>query len=507
MKKTVIIALCTFILGIAAGWLLLPGSSDAHEGHENAGGGEAVEYTCSMHPQIKQNEPGDCPICGMDLTPMSREETSGSQGALKMSAAALKLADVQTAPVGNKAVGAKLKLSGKIALSQPGISTQTAHIAGRVEKLYVRAEGDQVKKGQVIAELYSPELLSAQRELLEAKKAVDRYPGLYAASRKKLAFWKLSDKQIAKIEEQGEPIANFQIRADQSGYVLNKKVELGDYVKEGQVLFRLANLKEVWAELNLHEREMGLVQPGDRVKLNVQALSGKSFDGVISYIDPVIDRKSRVALARVVLDNSSGLLKPEMLLSARVQAGNNEKEVLSVPKTAVMWTGKRSVVYVKQKVDDELYFEMREVVLGSSSGKQYEVLSGLEAGEEIAISGAFSIDAAAQLAGKPSMMSLQPRGEEAYDYMDLQKTEFKVYGNCEMCKERIETGVKSLDGVVHAHWGVDSKMLKVEYTEGSTNADELKRKVAEVGHDTESYRASDEVYDALHGCCQYERPE
>jgi len=183
-------------------------------------------------------------------------------------------------------------------------------------------------------------------------------------------------------------------------------VNLGDYIKQGDTLFEVADLSTVWIEFDVYESDIIWIKKGDSVQYRVQSLSGKMFNGKISYIDPVIDPKTRVAKARIETTNKDLALKPEMFTSGTVEAKNTiSNSSLTVPKTAVMWTGKRSVVYVMQKTEQGISFIMREVRLGADLGDRYVIENGLQLGEEIAVNGTFSIDAAAQLAGKPSMMN------------------------------------------------------------------------------------------------------
>ncbi len=266
--------------------------------------------------------------------------------------------------------------------------------------------GDFVKEGQIIAYIYSPDLVTAQEELFEAKKIKETQPALFTAAKEKLKNWKLTDKQIDQILASDKTIEQFPILANVSGYVTQKRVNLGDYVKQGEALYEIADLSKVWVLFDVYESDMSWIKKGDAVSYTIQSLPGKTFNGAISYIDPVIDPKTRVAKARIETANKELLLKPEMFASGTIESKTNTSNTsLTVPKTAVMWTGKRSVVYVMQTSAQGIGFLMREVTLGPELGESYVIESGLQSGEEIAINGTFSIDAAAQLAGKPSMMN------------------------------------------------------------------------------------------------------
>ncbi|MFO7880290.1 MAG: efflux RND transporter periplasmic adaptor subunit, partial [Bacteroidales bacterium] len=415
-KRTIIIAAATLLVGFLAGWLIFGidknGSQDDHQHDETEMAAETV-WTCSMHPQIRKEEPGDCPICGMDLIPLDDEENEEMDPmAISMSPTAMQLASVRTAVVGKKEAVKQVRLNGKIQADERMVYSQSSHIPGRIEKLLVNFTGEYVSKGQTIARVYSPDLVTAQEELLEARKISETQPQLFIAAREKLKNRKLSDKQIEEILASGEIREEFPVQADVSGYVTEKMVKPGDYIREGEEVYEITELSNVWVLFDVYESDMAWVKKGDEVRFSVASQPGESFEGSISYIDPVIDPKTRVAKARLEYKNPNGTLKPEMFVSGVVEAELSGKQnSLVVPKTAVMWTGKRSVVYIKTRSDQGVNFIMREITLGPALGDSYVVKRGLQEGEEIAVSGTFSIDAAAQLAGKPSMMS--PEGGQA----------------------------------------------------------------------------------------------
>ena len=407
-RSTVIIAISTLAIGLILGWLIFGGSKKTSENEHIHNSSEAKEtiWTCSMHPQIRKNEPGDCPICGMDLIPLESETNEVDPMAVSMSPTAMQLAQVQTMKVGMGNTNKALRLTGKVQADERLLYTQSSHIPGRVEQLTVNFTGDFVKEGQIIAYIYSPDLVTAQEELFEAKKIKETQPALFTAAKEKLKNWKLTDKQIDQILASGKTIEQFPILANVSGYVTQKRVNLGDYIKQGEALYEIADLSKVWVLFDVYESDMNWIKKGDAVSYTIQSLPGKTFNGEISYIDPVIDPKTRVAKARIETANKGLLLKPEMFASGTIESKTNTASTsLTVPKTAVMWTGKRSVVYVMQTSAQGVSFLMREVTLGPELGESYVIESGLEEGEEIAVNGTFSIDAAAQLAGKPSMMN------------------------------------------------------------------------------------------------------
>lgn len=407
-NKNIIVVAGSVLLGLLLGWIFFSAGDEAEEEHIHSAmeqEGETI-WTCSMHPQIRQNEPGDCPICGMDLIPLEDEETGGGPEALYMSENAMKLANVQTARAGAETVTKEVRLNGKIAVDERKEYAQTTHIPGRIERLLVNFTGESVRRGQALATVYSPEMITAQEELLQAYAIRESQPEMYAASREKLRSWRISEDQINRIVQNGQPLEQFTITADVGGIVTEKMVDLGDYVERGMPLYEIADLSTVWVVFDIYENEMAWIEEGSTVEFTVASFPGETFEGEVDFIDPLVDRQTRVARARVEIDNPNGRLKPGMFVSGVIQnpmqSGSQE---IAVPRSAVLWTGRRSVVYVKQNSGDRTTFALREVVLGPSLGNSYVINEGLEAGEEIVVNGAFTVDAAAQLAGKPSMMN------------------------------------------------------------------------------------------------------
>lgn len=394
------------IIGVGIGWFIKP--SDDHinlSSHQYISKSSEI-WTCSMHPQIRQNEPGQCPLCGMDLIPLS-EDDGGGELSIKMSPTAMQLANVVTDKVQKSVPKKEIRLNGKVALDETEVFTLSSHIPGRIERLMVNYTGETVHQGQVLAYVYSPALITAQEELFEAFKIKDKQASLYEASIEKLKNWKLTEAQINQILHEGKVQELFPVLADQSGVVLEKKVKVGDYLKKGQTMYVTSNLEQLWVLLDVYEKDLQWVKKGDVVQFEVQSFPGEKLEGKVTFVDPMVNAKTRVAKARIEIQNRGIRFKPDMFVSGVLESPlNTNKEVLNIPKSAVMWTGKRSIVYVKDETTSFMAFQMRQVDLGSLIGEHYVVLSGLELGEEIAVHGTFSIDAAAQLAGKPSMMNL-----------------------------------------------------------------------------------------------------
>uniref|UniRef100_UPI004047254F efflux RND transporter periplasmic adaptor subunit n=1 Tax=Algoriphagus sp. TaxID=1872435 RepID=UPI004047254F len=395
----------TLIVGVFLGWAISPATTDTHA-HEEGEGLPSI-WTCSMHPQIRLLEAGDCPICGMDLIPGDQEATGNSNPqAFQMTPEALALAQVQTLVVGGAQAKKELILSGKLQADERENASLTAKFSGRIEKLFVTFTGEQVTTGQRIATVYSPELLTAQKELLESAKTKATFPQLYQASKDKLGLWKLSATQIAEIERSGQVKERMDIFADQSGVVLQKNVSVGDYVSMGSVLFTVTNLNSLWLMLDVYETDLPFVALGDDIQFTVAGKPGETLSAKVTFVDPLINANTRAASVRAEIRNVGNTLKPEMFVTARIQTRNTASSTeVMVPRTAVLWSGKRSIVYVKVPNAALPEFVMREVTLGNRLGENYQITAGLQVGEEIVSYGAFALDASAQLSGKPSLLN------------------------------------------------------------------------------------------------------
>ena len=422
-KTFLIIAIALFMGGIL-GWLLKPSSEETSETHAHAEGEEQV-WTCSMHPQIRQPEPGDCPICGMDLIPLSEEQGMDAD-MFVMNENALKLANVRTMKVGEGEASRKLRLNGEVKVDERNSYTQSTHIPGRIEQLRVNFTGEKVNRGQSLAVIYSPAIVTAQEELLQAAEIRESQPELFEAAKKKLRNWKISEAQIQNMLNRGEPVDRFPITADVSGVVTELLADQGDYLERGMPIYEIANLDKVWVLFDLYESDLNWVKEGSTVEYTIQSIPGKTFEGTISFIDPLLNDNTRVATARIEVNNANGELKPGMFASGTVENNlQNQSAQLVIPETAVLWTGERSVVYVKKEAENGAGFQMREVTLGASLGDSYVVESGLESGEEIVVNGTFSVDAATQLAGRPSMMN-PDLGQNTAQTMELSEKDSKT---------------------------------------------------------------------------------
>ena len=393
------------LAGLFLGWLFFHSPKTGKDEHNHYETKKQI-WTCSMDPQIRKDKAGKCPICGMDLILLTQSEAKVDSNAVHFSKEAAELANVATSIVSRQKPVKEVRLYGKVQADERLLQNQVAHIGGRIEKLFVNFTGEPVRKGQLLAMIYSPDLITAQQELIEAAKSKQTQPEIYDAAMQKLMQWMLTENQIAQIEKSGKVKTDFEVYSNTSGIVTAKRVATGDHVSEGRVLFDIANLSSVWVLFDAYESDLSFLKVGNSISFSLQALPGTNFSAKIQFIDPVIDPVNRVAKVRVEVSNAGGKLKPEMFATGVVKANLNEfKDKLVIPRSAVLWTGKRSIVYVKQPAGEGVNFKMREIELGPMLGNSYVIESGLTEGEEIVTDGTFSVDAAAQLAGKSSMMN------------------------------------------------------------------------------------------------------
>jgi Cu(I)/Ag(I) efflux system membrane fusion protein len=303
------------LAGLFLGWLFFHPSYQKTGGESRisdstlAGKENATIWTCAMHPQIRMDHPGKCPICGMDLIPLGQAESSAiDPDAVKMTKEAAALANVMTTVVGTQQPVKDIRLYGKVQVDERLIQSQVAHVSGRIDRLTVDFTGQTVRRGQVLAEIYSPELITAQQELLETAKTKQLQPDLYEASRERLRQWKLSDDQINEIESSGKTMSNISVLSNTSGTIVARRVNTGDHVDAGTVLYDIADLSRVWIQFDAYESDLPFLSAGKKIRYTVQALPGSGFSGNIAFIDPVIDPVTRVAKVRVEASNPSGKL-------------------------------------------------------------------------------------------------------------------------------------------------------------------------------------------------------
>ena len=479
-QKVALAVVIGILIGVILHWSFSP-ARQAHEERVVTSSGEqrpeaATVWTCSMHPQIRMPKPGLCPICNMKLIPL-REEAGGEMSTMReftTSEYAKALMDIETATVERKFATAQIRMVGKVEYDETRVQYITAWVPGRLDRLYVDYTGVPVKKGDHMIYLYSPELLSAQEELIQAAKAVQNIEGSSSdlmrevtagtleAAREKLRLWGLTVEQVAEIEKRGTASDHITIFAPASGIVIHKNAQEGMYVKTGTRIYTVADLSHVWVKLDAYESDLMWLRYGQEVEFATVSYPGELFKGTISFIDPVLNPATRTVKIRVDVPNADGKLKPEMfvkaLVKANVAAGGKvmdpklaskwicpmhpsvvkdgpdkcdicemplvqtetlgyisadpdiSEKPLVIPVSAALITGTRAIVYVELPDRDKPTYEGREIVLGPRAGNYYIVRSGLNEGDRVVTKGNFKIDSALQIQAKPSMMTPEGGG-------------------------------------------------------------------------------------------------
>ena len=421
-------------------------------------------FTCPMHPQIRQPEPGRCPICGMPLVLAKGGNVDIDQFAVNIDPAQRRLANIQTAEVKQQPLSTAIETIGAIQIDESRQATISSYIDGRLERLFADYTGVEVKKGDHLAVVYSPQLYSAQVEYSEARKALEKMTGgtlasvrqvqekLVQNSRQKLIELGMTEEQITELETSGSPQSRLTIYAPIGGTVTEKMAEEGKYIKAGDPIYRIANLTTVWLMLELYPEDASRIRFGQQVEAELQSLPGQKLEGRVAFIDPTVNPTKRTVGVRVEFKNEDGRLRPGdyaravisvpigsqgetydsalagkwispmhpqvirdepgdcpicgMKLVPTSRYGYTDRPVtqpdsLYVPRSAVLMAGDHSVVYVETEPGR---FELRNVTLGPILRENAVILSGLKAGEKVATSGNFLIDSQMQLAGKPSLI-------------------------------------------------------------------------------------------------------
>ena len=410
ITKTQILTYATILLGgILLGWMIFGGSIDQtdHTGHDHAQQENGSEvWTCSMHPSVRSDEPGSCPICGMDLIPASSEERE-DDFTMVMTGAAIQLANIQTTPVIRDVPQKEITLPGRIAVDERRISYVTAHFEGRIHDVKIDFTGAPIRQGEVMATIYSQEVVSAQRELLEAYRNRDRNPGMYQSAVRKFRLWEFTDEQIESIIDRGDVQTHIEILSPVDGFVMVRNVVDDQHVMEGTVIYEVANLDHLWVTLEAYEEDIDWISVGDNIQFRTRSNSGRIYEASVDYIDPAFNPQSRTIRIRADIANSGHHLRPDMLVTGTLLS-NGREEKLMVPASAVLWTGPRSLVYVKDDSGDVPQFRVHEVELGQRAGDYYIIEDGLTGDEQVVFHGAFRIDSEMQLADRFSMMNRQP---------------------------------------------------------------------------------------------------
>ena len=440
--------------------------SESHAQHADA----AKIWTCSMHPQIRRDGPGKCPLCGMDLVPVKK--SAGGVRTISISPDVRKLMSVQTVPVTRRYVTAKVRMVGKIEYDETRLAHITAWVSGRLDRLFVDYTGIEVKQGDHMVYIYSEELYSVQAELIQALNYQRDQPAattrlippidLAASAREKLRLLGLTAEQIEEIEQRGTPNDHVTIYSPVSGIVIDKLKQEGDRVRTGDRIYTVADLNQLWMKMDAYESDLAWLRYGQAVEFTTEAYPGEVFKGRIAFIDPMLNEATRTVKVRVNVSNEDGRLKPEMFVSAIVQskiaAGGRVLDAslagkwispmhpeivkdepgtcdvcgmplvraetlgyvtaepsditkpLVIPVSAALLTGTRAIVYIQIPNAEEPTYEGREIVLGPRAGDYHLVKSGLTEGELVVTNGSFKLDSALQISAKPSMMTPEGGG-------------------------------------------------------------------------------------------------
>lgn len=371
--------------------------SDVHQGHEQAQKKEV--YTCPMHPQVISDRPGACPICGMNLVLKAEEEpttTESMTDMISLSPNKQMLANVATTTAKAEPIVKRIVAYSYLDFAEPNRKMITAWFNGRIEKLFVNKTGDYIKKNQPLFEVYSPDLVQAQNDFLVALAAgmgSENNPNnLLISARKKLELLGLTADQIQALETTHEVKLKLTYHSPMNGTVIEKKIQEGMYVNEGSVLYDVADLSVLWNIAEVFEGDLAVIKVGNAARLRLQSFPGEDFTGKITYIYPVVNPQTRTIKVRSEFSNSNYRLKPQMYGETIFE--NNFGSGLTVPEDAILFTGKRNLVWIQ--TEDGMY-QPREVQVGFKLDGKYQILSGLTEGEKVVSSGGFLIDSESQL--------------------------------------------------------------------------------------------------------------
>jgi membrane fusion protein, copper/silver efflux system len=355
-------------------------------------------YTCPMHPDVRSDKPGVCPICHMDLVKASngRQASSSDESIVPLTQREQQLADVATVAVAYEPVRQDIRAFGSLTVPEVSRVVVSARFGGRIEKLHVTSVGERVRKGQPLFDVYSPDIIQAQTEYRQVRGtgSPDR-DQLSAAAKSRLELMGLSEAQVEALGGT-EPIplvASYYSPA--GGTVLEKNIIEGAYFNEGTALFEIADLSTLWDVAELYESDAVALRKGDHAEIAVNALPGEKFEARVDFIYPVVNAQSRTVKVRLGVKNPDGRLKPNMYTETVFH--RTRENAVTVPVGAVLITGKRNLVYVQQS--DGAGFEQREITIGTRFDGKYEVLSGLHEGERVVREGGYLVDSESQLKG------------------------------------------------------------------------------------------------------------
>ncbi len=398
----------SFILGLRIGSYFFSPSNEGNSADDIVLCNDSeLIYTCSMHPGVQQSKDGTCPVCAMPLT-KGKSESDYRSDLIRFTPQAMALANIQIEPVKRvEKIEKSLWLRGNIKLNETNVKNQIAHLPGRIEKLFVKEAGQYIRKGQPIARIYSKELIA----VIEAFKFNSKSPSIIRAAHNNLKSWKLDFKQIAHLINSPDYHQAVDVYADFSGYVLDRSAREGDHARNSHMgtptlLYQVVDLSTVWAEFEVAEQDLGWIQENQQVEFSTPAHPQRLFKANIEYVDFFVDPEKRVGKIRLEVPNSEKWLKPGMFVKGKLNIDKPlEKAYPLIPKSAVLWTGESSVVYIKNEEFERIpVFEKQIVQLGTELGDYYLIEHGIDQGDQIVVNGAFRIDAVAHLNQKNNML-------------------------------------------------------------------------------------------------------
>ena len=358
-------------------------------------GSDVSYYTCSMHPTVRSHRPGKCPICSMELTPVTRDEEQA--GVIHIEASRRALLGIRTTRVTRTPIDLTITAKGRLALDETRLHEVTLKVGGYISDLRVNATGQSVSRGDTLFSLYSPELYAAQQEYLIARQSQEamhvtgdatRGDRLVRAAETKLRLWGISDDQLAALAASGEPIERVPFRSPASGVVIEKTIVDGAAVAMGQRLFRIADLGDIWVEADVYESDLPRIARGAPASITLDYLPGRTFDGKVAFVYPYLDPASRTGRVRIALPNKGLELKPDMYATVTFKLPLGPR--LVAPISAVVYTGPRRLVFVDL---GNGALRPRQVTIGARSGDLVEITSGLDEGDTVVASGNFLVAA------------------------------------------------------------------------------------------------------------------
>ena len=390
MKKYLIIALALIAV-------LSFSCSNSNE-NEKTKSGKKEYWTCPMHPEVHKDKFGSCPICGMDLVKKVEDDSqeTDSDNSMKemltLSNSKQVLANVSTVKIKKQKLIKELSVYSYLDIAEQNQKTIPAKFNGRIEKLFVDKTGDYIRKGQALFEVYSPDLAQAENEYLIALNNNSDNKSLIELSRKKLELFGLTSNQVEEIKNSGKINLTVTYYSPISGTVIEKKVQEGMYVNEGTAIYEVAELSTLWNIAEVNETDLSNIKVGSSVKLKLNAYPGEEFSGKVIFIYPVVNPQTRTVKVRSEFSSRNNKLKHQMY--GQTFFDSDDGTGLTVPSDAIMFSGKRNVVWVKTA---DKMFEVRNVQVGQKYGDKYQILSGLNEGDEVAVTGGYLIDSESQL--------------------------------------------------------------------------------------------------------------